>query len=89
MGQQNNFLYWSVQVKAILNAKRVWHFVRGEDVANSYVSNQNGKERKDTATGGVMDDEYGRNVECSVNIRGICKVPFACVMNDQDDPRRM
>lgn len=36
----------------------VWYAVRGEDVTSSSASHQNGTDRMDTTTGGVMDDDY-------------------------------
>lgn len=86
-GQHDSFLYWPAQVKEILKAKRVWHFVRqSKAAASSYASNQKGVEKKDTATGGVKDDEYARNAACLVILHALCKVLFTCVLAHQDDP---
>lgn len=45
-----------------LKAKRVCHVVQRLNAASFYESLRDGIERKDFATGGVMDDEYAWDV---------------------------
>lgn len=86
---KNNFLYCSAQVKAILKAKRVWHVVRGDNVASSSASHH---DRMSTIFDGavaIVDSEFNKDVTCLVTLQGIGKIPFARVTVHQDDPRKL
>lgn len=87
-GQQDNFLYWSGQIKAILKAKRVWHVGRGDDGASSSASHQDGTDKTGTATEGVLDNAFAKDIACSVVLQGLAEVSTARVMAHQDDTRR-
>lgn len=83
--QQDNFLYWSGQKKASLKAKRVWYAMRGDDAASSFASYRHGTDITDTVTRGVVDDEYVRDVACSVILREVGgRVSFVCIMAHQN-----
>lgn len=58
-------------------------------MVSSSASHQDGTKRRDTTSAGVMDDEYARDVSCSVILQGLGEVPFACVMDHQIDPWHM
>lgn len=53
------------------------------------MSHHVGTERADTTLERAMDDDYARDVVCSVILLELEKVPFACVVALQEDPWRM
>lgn len=77
-GPQDNFLYWSVQIMAILKAKLVWHVVRADDAVSSFSSLQ--LRASVNGSNVASDFEYVRDLTSSIILHVLGKVPFACFM---------
>lgn len=87
LGPQDNFLYWSAQIKAILNAKQVWHVMQVDDPASVSLSHQ--VRASDAGSDVCSAPERLRDVACTKILQGLDKVPFACVMHYQENPQQM
>jgi len=91
-GPQDNFLYWSAQIKSTLKAKRVWSVVRAADAPVSSVTQTNGNNEEQVTESSVVvyqDDDEKRDVACSIILRSLGPVPFASIMKHQENPRMM
>lgn len=84
-GPQDNFLNWSVQIKVILKARRVWHVVRAEDRAS--LSSLHRVQASDKGSDVGSDPEYVRDIVCSIILQEPGEVLIACVMQYQEGPR--
>lgn len=62
--QQDNFLNWPAQVKAILKVKGFCHVLGDEDAASASERCQDRTKRTDTTTGEAIGDAYA-DVVCS------------------------
>lgn len=69
--------------------KRVWHVGQGDDAENFFASHQDGRDMTDTATGGVLDSAFERDVACLVILRRLGDVPFEFLMAHRNHLRRM
>ena len=86
-GHQDNFYFWSAQIKAILKAKKAWKVVRP---TSGTVSTTDGSSQVVTATSKkLLSEEAANDIACSVILQGLGEVPFAAVMQYQDDPQKM
>lgn len=64
--QQDNFFYWSAQVKPFLKARRVWNVVEGDDGETSSASHKDGTDGREDGAGAIVDTEFTKDVACSV-----------------------
>lgn len=77
-GLQNNFLYWSAQLKAILKARPMWNVLWVYDAASS--SSWPEMRVSDAESDISSDLEYSRDVACLLIRQGLAEVMFACIM---------
>lgn len=63
-GSQENLLYWSAQIMAILKAKYVWQVVRADDAVSLSLSYQVQARVKGSDVIGYP--EYAKNAACSI-----------------------
>lgn len=87
-GDQDNSLYWSSQVEPILDPKRVWHVIRGDDEASRSLSHRDGLNTRDDGTGAIVDSECTKDVGCAEILQGLGEVPLGCAMAHQNDPQK-
>lgn len=82
-GPQDNFLYWSAQIKSTLKSKRVWSVVRDPDAPDtsatqedtlSLVLYQNNDEKSDTACAIILGPS-NRHARYSRIIIGLTQAP--------------
>lgn len=78
-GQRDNFILWSAQFKAVLNAKQVCPVLHGYDRSRP---GSCGGEMVRTEAGdtNITDEELAGDVACLLNLEGLRKVLFSCVM---------
>lgn len=86
-GPQYSLLYWKAQVKEILNTNQVWPVVQVDDAARLSSSHQ--VQASHEGYDACSDPEYARDVACSVIQQGLGEVPFACLIQYQEDPQQM
>jgi len=104
-GPQDNFLYWSARIKALLKSKKVWSVVRDPTAPASSSSEvqDNSNEVQDNTTttatatpdasaaaaATLLAEQEKKDVACSIILRSLGPVPFAAVMRYQEEPRTM